>query len=226
MTSTRPRGGEGDGARGSGRRRPGRPPMSAAEVESLRWRLGAAAAEELAERGYARLDTKAIARRAGVSPETFYRHFEHRDACLAMASEAAADSLWDLVAAASTAPGDGSQRLRGAVEAALAYVASEPALARLLGPEAAAAVGAIARARQRLIERLAGLLCAARRLRIETADRLPPATELHLLNGAFALVSERLATGDPGRLPALAAPLAEVLIVLYRDPGPTAALRS
>jgi AcrR family transcriptional regulator len=193
--------------------------MSPAQLESQRWRLIGAAAEVLAECGYARMTSRAIALRADVSARTFYEHFEHRDACLLAGSETAADCLWDLVAAACTEAGEWPQRLRGAVEAAIAYVASEPALARLLGPEAAAGVAAIARVRERLIERLAGLLCGGRQLRIETADWLAPTLELHLVSGAFAFVSHRLASGDPERLPGVVSPLSEILTLPFRDAG-------
>jgi AcrR family transcriptional regulator len=205
---------------GAGDRRPrGRRPKSAAQVESQRWRLIEAAAEVLAERGYARVTSRAVARRADFSAETFYKHFDHLDACLLAACEVAADCLWDLVAAACTGAGEWPQRLRGAVEAALAYVASEPALACLLAPEAAAGIAAVATIRQRLIERLAGLLCSGRQLRIETADALPDRLELHLVSGAFAFVSERFSVEHPDRIAEVASPLTEILASSFRDPA-------
>jgi AcrR family transcriptional regulator len=184
-------------------------------AENQRWRLIGAAAEVLAERGYARMTSKAIAQCAGVSSSAFYEHFEHLDACLLAAYEMAAECLWELVAAACIGAGEWPQRLRSAIDVAIEYVVSEPTHARLLGAEAPAGVAAIAAARERLYERLAGLLCGGRQLRIETAGELPPGIELHLVAGAFALASDRVAAGEIERLGSLASGLTEILTGPY-----------
>jgi AcrR family transcriptional regulator len=192
---------------------------TAAQIaESQRWSIITAAADAMADCGYARITSKDIARRAGVSPSTFYMHFEHLDACLIAASEVASESLWDLVAAACTAAADWPQRLRLAVVTAVDYLASEPRFARLLCAEASAGVEEIASAKDRLLERLAGLLCGARQMRIETANDLPVGLEGHLLAGAASLVGSRIAAGDLDGLSALAPRLAEILVNPYREP--------
>lgn len=185
-------------------------------AENHRWRLIGAAAEVMAESGYAGATSKAVARRAGVSAGTFYEHFDDLDACLLATCEMAADSLSDLAAAACTGGGEWPQRLRAAVEAALEYAASEPAFSGLLGFEASGGVAAIATARERLLLRLAGLLCAGRELRLETAGELPPRLELHLLAGAFSVVSARLAEGEVERLASFGGELTEILALPYR----------
>jgi AcrR family transcriptional regulator len=188
-------------------------------VERQRWHLISAAAEVLAERGYARMTSKAVALRAGVSSRDFYEHFEHLDACLLAAYEVTADSLWDLVSGACTVAGEWPERLLAAVEAAIAYIASEPALAYMLSTEAAVGVAAIAAAKERLLKRLSGLLCAGRGMRIETANDLPLELERHLLGGADSLIGDGLLSGDRDRLRALVPQLGEILVLPFRAPA-------
>jgi AcrR family transcriptional regulator len=163
-------------------------------VENQRWRLLGAAAEVLAERGYGRIRVADVCRRAGVSRETFYEHFEDLPDCLLAAFEMTADCVVDLASAACDREGKKVERLRRALDELLEFLADEPALAHLLGAEATAAVPAIAAARERLVQRLVTL--GVKRRKVE---------------GALALVSERLAAGDGDCLPSLAAQLAELV---------------
>lgn len=163
-------------------------------VESQRWRLLGAAAEVLAEQGRVRTRVEDIAARAGVSRSTFYEQFENLDDCLLAAYEMAADCVYDLAGLPCGKGGEWEADLRTALEEILSFLAEEPALAHLLGAEATAGVPAIAVARERLI---AGLMAIG-------VERRP-------LEGAFALVSERVAAGEVERLPDLAPQLAELI---------------
>lgn len=147
--------------------------------ESQRWRLLGAAAEVVAERGYGRTKASDIASRAGVSRATFYEQFENLSGCLLAAYEMTADCVSDLALAGP-----------GALEDVLQFLAEEPALAHLLGPETAAGVPAIAAARQRFVSRLVGV-----------------GIERHSLEGALALVSKRVAAGEAADLPEIASQL-------------------
>jgi len=183
-------------------------------AENQRWRLLGAAAEVLAERGYADTTAVRVARCAGVSRHTFYAHFDDLGACLLAAYEMAADCLCDLlVGACEGGRGeDWPDRLRAALDQLLAFLAAEPALANLLGPAAPAGNPAIAAARERLINRLAWPLRGARRLRPEAAPALAPETERRLIAAALALVGDRVAAGAVDRLPELGPELAELLL--------------
>jgi AcrR family transcriptional regulator len=174
------------------RGRHGIPPEQVAE--SQRWRLLGAAAEVLAERGYARTKTSDIAAKAGVSRGTYYKHFENLPDCLLAAYEMAADCVYDLAGTALGGQGEWGARLRTALGEVLTFLAEEPALAHLLGPEVAAGVPAIAAARERLVGRLVGV----------GVERRP-------LEGALALVSEQVAAGETNRLPELAPQLTELI---------------
>jgi AcrR family transcriptional regulator len=184
-------------------------------AESQRWRLLGAAAQVLAECGYAGTSSRAIASAASVSSATFYIHFENVDACLLAAYEMAAECLLELVSAACTGTGEWLERLRRAVAAAIGFLVSEPALARLLAADAPAGIAPVAASRQHLIERLAGLLCSGRELRIETADELAPGTERRLIAAALSLLGDRVVAGELDLLPSLAPELTEILAGPY-----------
>jgi AcrR family transcriptional regulator len=186
-------------------------------VESQRWRLLVAAAEVLAEHGYAGTTSRLVARRASVSPSTFYAHFDDVEACLLASHQMTSDCIWELIAAACTGPGDWIQRLHSAADVALDFLGTEPNLAHLLGPDLASGVAAVAAARERLLERVAGLLCCGRRLRRQSAAELAPDIELRLIAGAVALLGERVLSREYDALPGLAPELATILAAPYRQ---------
>jgi AcrR family transcriptional regulator len=183
-------------------------------AENQRWRLLGAAAEVLAERGYAHITSADVAACAGVSRSTFYAHFDDLDACLLAAYEMAADCLCDLVSGTCEGgrPSDWPDRLRAALDESLAFLAAEPALANLLGAPAPAGGSAIAAARERLLNRLAWALRGARKLRPQDAPPLPADTERRLLAAALGLIGDRVAAGEAPRLPELSPELAELLL--------------
>ena len=176
-------------------------------AENQRLRLLGAAAEVLVERGYARTTSRAIAARAGVSPRTFYDHFDDLGACLLAIHGIAATYVLEGVLEVCQEDGDWPVRLREAVDVAFDFLVAEPALAWLLSAEARAGEAAIEAATEDLIERLAELLRGIR----DERDRLMPGAERHLIAGAFAFLSDRLAASRVASLPELAPELAELL---------------
>ncbi len=196
---------------------PGRHGIPVEDVaENQRWRLLGAAAEVLAESGHVHTTSTRVCKVAGVSPATFYQHFENVGECLLAAYEAGVGCIAEIVTAACREEEIGwLQRLTVAVASALRFLAVEPAMANLLGDEAPAGVPAIARAREAAIGRFADLLAGGRSLRPEDAGGLPEGTERHLLAGALAVYSERVAAGDFERLPELATELTEILSQPY-----------
>ncbi len=195
----------------------GRHDLSPAEVaESQRLRLLGAAAQILAERGYARTTSAAIARRAHVSSAAFYVHFESVSDCLLAAYEMTADSLSEIVSEACEAPIEWPLRLGRAVDEVLSFLAAEPALAELLGPEAPAGIASIAAARARLVESLAGRLRGGDIPQKERGE-IPGATERGLIDGAAGLIADRVRTRDTTSLLGLAPELTEILAIPYRE---------
>lgn len=195
----------------------GRHGLPASHVaENQRWRLVGAAGQVLLACGYGAVTSRAISKRAGVSSATFYKYFDDADACLAAAHQMAIDALWDLVSAACTGPGDWAERLRASLEVGVGFLVAEPSLARLLCADLTFGAAVVADAREQLLDRLAGLLCAGRQLRLNSADQLPANTEAHLAAATLTLVGDRILAGELEALPALVPELAEILAAPYR----------
>ncbi len=200
---------------------PGRHGIPPEEVAAnQRWRLLGAAAEELAESGHQRTTSTRVAKRAGVSPATFYKHYDNVAACLLASFEVAADCVWVAVNAGCQEPSLAfPRRLRDSLDSLLRFLAGEPAIAHMLGGEPAAGEEEIAAARGELLERLAGLLAEGRTLRPKDAPELTPNAELHMVSGALVVISDRVAAGGCEQLPRLAPQLTEMLAAPYLGTG-------
>jgi AcrR family transcriptional regulator len=196
---------------------PGRHGIPADEVSAnQRWRLLGAAAEALAEHGHVNTTSTRVSKHAGVSPATFYQHFDNIGDCLLAAYQAAAGCVMEIVSEACREERiDWPQRVGVAIASTLRFLAVEPATAHLLGSEPPAGERAIARERQAWIDRLSALLTGGRELRPGDAAELPAGTERHLVAGAVGIYSEWVAAGNVDRLPELAPELTEMLAAPY-----------
>jgi AcrR family transcriptional regulator len=191
---------------------PGRHGLPADLVRThQRQRLLEGAATALAEQGYGRLTATRVTELAGVSSRTFYQHFEDLWACLLAAYEAEAGLLCSAIeAACSEAVGtDRLGRARAGIAGALAFLAAEPAVARLLSAEPPPQIVPLASARRELGEQLGTMLRAA--LQPGAATPLP-GLERRLIGAAMALVASRAASGEPERLGELEPELSELLL--------------
>jgi AcrR family transcriptional regulator len=163
-------------------------------AENQRWRLLGATAEVLAESGLAGVSSRTVSARAGVSKGAFYRHFDNVDDCLLAVHEMVRECVEERVADARAGVSGRPAQVRAAVDAIASFFAIEPSLASTLSI-AVAGNAAIAASRESLIERLAATLDADPRC----------------VAAALALTTERIATGEVERLPALAPELTELL---------------
>lgn len=178
-----------------------------------RQRLVAAMSGALTEHGYARVTAEHVSERAGVSSSTFYKHFGNLWECLLAAYEDAGTQLRAEIEAscaeseAEGLDGDPSDRLATGIDAALALLTAEPALAQLLGGQPPLEAPALAAARRDLVERLAKLL---RQARDPADDTIRPAgLEERLIDAALSFVSVQVTAGDD--LTALGPELTELL---------------
>jgi AcrR family transcriptional regulator len=181
-----------------------------AVVENQRGRLLAASAEVLVERGYSRVTTQAIADRAGVSKRTLYEQFSDVWDCLSAAYATASEGLCGEIAARCTGDGDWPQRLSRGVNAALAWAADNPDLARLLSGEPPPGVETLRSARSELIARLAAQLRAGRPQRPGGAPL--KGIEERLIDAALSLVAARLLGGRANTLLFLGPELTQLLL--------------
>lgn len=175
--------------------------------ESQRGRLALAAAECLAASGYGGITVTEVVKRAGVSTSTFYKRFDDLWDCLLAAYEAGAARLCERIGNACAVAGGGLEGAPAGIEAGLALLASEPALAQLLSTEPPSRAEALWGARRRFASHLVLLLRGARKGPGEGGR------EAQLVGGALALVSTRARTVGAERLEELAPTLIEILLV-------------
>ena len=169
-----------------------------------RERLVAAMAEVCGERGYAESSVAEIARRAGVSTATFYRHFEDRRACLLIAFEELFGRLLEALEEACAGEVDLGERARIGARTAAALLAADPPTARLLSVEVLAVGPEGMSAQHAAIERL------AQRLRGPGAPTAAPGLDAvwACVAAMVAAAGRRAAAGkgpDSAELEALAA---------------------
>ena len=119
---------------------PGRQPLSREFIsQHQRARIIAALAEETAARGYRAVTVADIVRRAGIARNTFYDNFASKEDCFLAAQDYAVNEALGRVVDAAAEVESWQARVNAGLAAFLAYVASEPALARTCMVEALSA---------------------------------------------------------------------------------------
>jgi AcrR family transcriptional regulator len=154
-----------------------------------------------AERGYHAVSITELCSSAGVSPVTFYEHFEGKEACFLAAYRACAEHIFAPMRAA-VADCEWSEAPRVALEVLLGGLESEPEAGRLLFIEALGAGPAIREERGRV-------LAEFERRTEELLDRAPKGAStidvpLMAVIGALRhVISRYLRTNAEDQLPAL-----------------------
>jgi AcrR family transcriptional regulator len=175
---------------------------------SQRARLMAAIPDVVAERGYAAATIAEISRRAGVSPKTFYEHFEDKLDCYLAAYDEFARVLLARIGGELDADAPWDEFVTAALTAYLGTLEREPVVARAFLVEIDAA-GAVARARRRAAYiQFAALIRTRHELtrRLDpTLGPLPERAYLGLVHGVRALVCDALEADPRARLLDLAA---------------------
>lgn len=95
-----------------------------------RQRLLGAMADAVRDDGLERATVASVVARARTSRRTFYEHFADRDECFLELFDLVGARLMAAISEAAEQSGDASQRVRAAVGAFVAALASDPALAR------------------------------------------------------------------------------------------------
>lgn len=167
--------------------RPSRPyrGVSAEErIAARRERLLEAALQEYGERGFAHTGVKDVCRTAGLTDRYFYESFADGEELLVAVFDRATERLLALVGeAVMAAPARPEAQARAAIEAFVRALAADPAAARVVFVEAAAAGGRAERRMRTTLRRFAALVAATARPYV--AERLSDST---LELGALSLV--------------------------------------
>jgi AcrR family transcriptional regulator len=194
------------------RGRHGLPPELIAQNQHER--LISGVAQALGEHGYANLTITHVVAVAGVSRETFYKHFESKQHAVLVAHEAAFKRLLSQLLYASNAQQEWPLKVKAAIGASLHFAATEPDSARLLTLDALAFDTAVRRHILASRNHLAILLGAGRE-QLPQGLPLPEITERALIGGIAAIIAARLSDGAPSELPGLEPQLVELVLVHY-----------
>jgi AcrR family transcriptional regulator len=123
-----------------------------------RRRLLEALPRVIAEGSFETATVAGVAKRAGVSPGTFYEQFRDKRECFAVAYEQAQEKLLGVLTLQCYMGGSLEERVERALEAGLNALAAEPHLAKLIAVEAPAAGGEIAARHHEWLDRCGRML--------------------------------------------------------------------
>lgn len=188
-----------------------------------RERLIAGLAEAVAEKGYAAVTLTDIVKGAKVSRRVFYANFESKEQCFLAAFEVVLDHLHELVAEAVEGVAGWPQQAIVATRAVLAFLASEPDLARLCLVESRGAGPAVAARFNEAVGEMAPLLRRGRAERPE-GERLPDSTEDSTVGSIVSLAFRKVAAGEAEQLEDLLSDCVELVLLPYLGPAEAARL--
>jgi AcrR family transcriptional regulator len=183
-----------------------------------RERLIAGLAEAVAEKGYAAVTLTDIVKHAKVSRRVFYANFESKEQCFLAAFEVVVDHLRELIGDAVERVDDWPRQAIAATRATLAFLASEPDLARLCLVESRGAGPAVAARFNEAVGEMAPLLRMGRAERPE-GERLPDSTEDSTIGSLVSLIHRKVAAGEAGQLEQLLPDCAELVLLPYLGPA-------
>jgi AcrR family transcriptional regulator len=183
-------------------------------VEHQRARIVAALAQETVEKGYRAVTVADIVRRAGIARNTFYENFSSKEDCFLVASEYAVESALDRVLAAAAKADDWPARVSAGIAAFLAYVASEPALARTCIVEALSAGPAAVERYERSIQAFVPFFKLGREESAKGVE-LPETLEETIVGGIFWILYQRIIMGQVEQIEGLLDELVEFSLTPY-----------
>ena len=160
-----------------------------------RERLIAALASCVAENGYNATTITQITATASVSRRTFYEQFDGKEACFLAAYEALDSHLATVIGEAVEGEGEWPGRVAATFAALIAFLASQPPLARFYLVESMIVGEPLAEARERTVRRFIALLESGREYPDRSADP-PERIEEGLVGGILTLLGCRLRTGE------------------------------
>ncbi|MBS1679990.1 MAG: TetR/AcrR family transcriptional regulator [Actinobacteria bacterium] len=201
--------------RSSMRPPPGRQRLSREFIaRHQRARIITALAEETMDRGYRAVTVADIVRRAGIARNTFYDNFSSKEDCFLATQEYAVEEALARIIAAAAELETWEERLAAGLGAFLAYVASEPALARTCIVEALSAGEA---AQERYEESLQAFLPLLRlgREASPQGDDLPDTLEETIAGGIFWVIYKRIVLGETEKIESLLPDLVDFALTPY-----------
>ncbi len=178
-----------------------------------RRRITDAIAELTAEQGYEATKIGDIVRRAGVARKTLYDNFEGKEEVFLAAFDAAAeDVVGRIEGVCAETEGDWEERVEAGLGAFLAYVAEEPAQARMCMVEAMSATPAATRRYEDAVQFFVELTGR----HVPRSDQLPETMEETLIGGVAWIVHQKIRRHEAEKAMGLLPELAEFMLAPYR----------
>jgi AcrR family transcriptional regulator len=186
-------------------------------AHNQRERLIAGLAEAVAAKGYGAVTLADITGAARVSRRVFYENFASKEECFLAAFDVVVAHLRELVAAAVESAPDWPRQAIAAARSALAFLASEPDLARLCLVESQSAGPAVALRFREAVRELAPPLERGRGERSRSRP-LPASTEDSTIGALVSLATREAAAGRAERLEDLLPDFTEFILSPYLGP--------
>lgn len=178
-----------------------------------RRRIMAAIAELTAEQGYEATKIGDIVRRAGVARKTLYDNFEGKEEVFLAAFDAAVEEAMERIEeACAQAEGEWDERLQAGLAAFLAYVAEQPALARMCMIEALSATPAATERYENAMQRFVDLTGE----NVPHYDQLPETIEETLVGGVAWIVYQQIRRGEAAKAEELLPELSEFMLAPFQ----------
>jgi AcrR family transcriptional regulator len=178
-----------------------------------RRRIMDAIAELTAEQGYEATKIGDIVRRAGVARKTLYDNFEGKEQVFLAAFDASFEEVMARVGeVCAEFDGPWEERVEAGLGALLAYVAEEPARARMCMIEAMSATPA---ATQRYEDAVQSFVQLTGR-NVPRSDQLPETIEETLVGGVAWIVHQKIRRHEAEKAMELLVELTEFLLAPYR----------
>lgn len=185
-----------------------------ANREEARELLVDAFTKVVSQRGYELTSIEEVTAVAGLPADAFGAHFGDKRQCLLAAFDRFAERLTREVEDAIDPEAPWTEKVRGGISAALAFVAERAEVARALVVESAVAGQVVIERYEVAMDSIAALLRRGRGCDDGRAE-LPETTERVLVAGAASLVISALLREERERILALEPELAEVLLLPY-----------
>jgi len=181
-------------------------------------RLIAGFASAVAEHGYSAVTITHITKAAAVSRRVFYANFESKEECFLAAFEVVVAHIRELVAEAVESAPDWPHQAIAAAREVLAFLASEPDLARLCLVESQGAGPAVAK---RFHDSVRELVPPLERGRGERSSKrpLPPNTEDSTIGALVSLAGRKIAAGEAAGLEDLLPDFTQFILSPYLGPA-------
>ncbi len=183
-------------------------------AHNQRERLIAGLASAVAEKGYRAVTITDVTKQARVSRRVFYENFEGKDECFLAAFEVVVGHIRDLAAEAAADIEDWPERAISVARAVLAFLASEPDLARLCLVESQAAGPVVSARFHEAVHEVVPYLEQGRAERAGERE-LPATTEESTIGALVMLASRKVAAGEAEQLEELLPELAEFILAPY-----------